>query len=153
MSGYANKDVIRSENLARQQADVGFIELSAACRLAAAQLEQATTSSCSSVTSNHLYLESARVFSTVSDGANSFFCYEAAINSSTDPSITWMCSMEAGKMALHLQKYCSATSFFLKAYKVAESDLEKSLSSKNYADILIRFSITIMTIYSSQMNT
>ncbi len=113
------------EALARQQADVGFVELSAACRLAAAQLEQAAAPI---INGNHLYLESARSYSAVPDKVNFFSCYDAAASCSNDSTIAWMTCMEAGHTALQLQDYLNASSFFSRAFKSAESDMEKSLA-------------------------
>ena len=116
--------------MARQQADVGFIELSATCRLAAAQIEQATSQSGIGSSQGNLYLESARCYAGVPDKASTFFCYEAAITSSSNPMTSWMNAMEAGQTAISLNDYQNATSFFTRALKMSETDMEKNLSGR-----------------------
>jgi len=43
-----------------------------------------------------------------------------------------MTCMEAGHTALQLQDYLNASSFFSRALKSAESDMEKSLAGNEY---------------------
>ncbi len=123
------------DSLGRQQLDLGFTELSAACRLAAAQLEQvigvnaaSNTGSRQGVEFNNLYVESARTYSQSTEQATTFTCYEAAINSTNDSCLAWLTSMEAGQTALVLCDYPNAINFFTKAFKLAENETEKNLS-------------------------
>ena len=125
------------DSLGRQQLDLGFIELSAACRLAAAQLEQAivvnaATGSRQGVEFNNLYVESARTYSHTTETATAFTCYEAAITSTNDSCLAWLTSMEAGQAALALCDYPNAISFFTKAFKLAENETEKNISGQSY---------------------
>jgi tetratricopeptide (TPR) repeat protein len=123
------------ESLSRQQLDLGFTELSAACRLAAAQLEQSiagfnagSSSARSGLEYNNLYVESARTFFLSNEQASTYECYEGAISSTNDASLAWLTSMEAGQTALHLNEYLNAISFFTKAYQLAENYTEKNIS-------------------------
>lgn len=115
--------------------DLGFTELSAVCRLAAAQLEQLISlNSISSISTkpaneyNNLFLESARTFSQSVEQTTTCTCYEAAINSTSDICLAWLTSMEAGQTALSLNDYSNATHFFSKAFSFADNDKEKNLA-------------------------
>lgn len=127
-------NLIILESLSRQQLDLGFTELSAACRLAAAQLEQSigliagSSSVRPGVEYNNLFVESARTFSLSNEQATTYECYEGAIGSTNDASLAWFTSMEAGQTALQLNDYQNAISFFTKALKLSENETEKSLS-------------------------
>jgi len=124
------------ESLGRQQADLGFTELSAACRLAAARLEQAVNSSAATQTSRsseyQLFLDSARLYSKVPDKATTFLCYEAAISSSTDESIVWMTAMEAGEKAFKQEDYATSIHFFNKAFQLVSDDKGKKITGNYY---------------------
>lgn len=126
------------DNLGRQQLDLGFTELSAACRLAAAQLEQVITGNASAnvpakqgMEFNNLYIESARTYSQSDEQATTFACYEAAINSTGDRCLAWLTSMEAGQSALESNNNQNAMAFFLKAFKLAENTTEMKISGKS----------------------
>lgn len=79
---------------------------------------------------NNLFLETARTYSQSTENANTYTCYEAAINSTSDSCLSWMTSMEAGQTALLQGDYQNATGFLTKAFKLAETQIEKSLSGK-----------------------
>ena len=88
--------LLNKDNLSRQELDNGFLELSAACRLAAATLEQTMSNHLSSTTSvrpafNKL-LESARAYSNTRDKASTYLCYDLAISSTSESA--WMTSLE-----------------------------------------------------------
>ena len=88
--------LLNKDNLSRQELDNGFLELSAACRLAAATLEQTMSNHLSSSTSvrpafNKL-LESARAYSNTRDNASTYLCYDLAISSTSESA--WMTSLE-----------------------------------------------------------
>lgn len=123
------------ENLGRKQLDLGFTELSAACRLAAAQLERSVSINAVSnngtrqgVEYNNLYVESARTFCFTNQQLVIYECYEGAIGSTNDTCLAWFTSMEAGQTALCLNDYPNAISFFTKAFKLSQNEIEKNLS-------------------------
>ena len=124
------------DSLGRQQLDLGFTELSAACRLAAAQLEQVIGGNTTGTSSafkpaaefNNLYVESARTYSQSTEQSTTFTCYEAAINSTSDACLAWLTSMEAGQTALSLNDHQNAMTFFSRALKLAENTTELNIS-------------------------
>ncbi|XP_057367522.1 uncharacterized protein LOC130688558 [Daphnia carinata] len=123
------------ENLSRKQLDLGFTELSAECRLAAAQLERSVSTNAVSNNGtrqvaeyNNLYVESARTFCFTNQQLPVYECYEGAIGSTNDTCLAWFTSMEAGQTALSLNDYPNAISFFTKAFKLTQNEMEKNLS-------------------------
>jgi len=141
------------ESLGRQQLELGFSDLCAACHLAAAHLEQAINSS----NANNLFLESARSRSNNLVTISS--CYESAINSTPDnKSLAWMTSMEAGQVALLRKDHVTAVSFFQKAFHSSSDSTERNLAGEKLSSSLIRrgdFSdaIKILHIVKASVNT
>ena len=123
-----------TETLGKQQLELGFSELCAACHLAAAQLEQAVSASTSNSSLRNgeynLFLESARSYSRSQNLIPVSSCYESAISSSSDKALTWMASMEAGQAALINRDYTTSVSFFSKAFQFSVDVTEKKLSGK-----------------------
>jgi len=121
------------EILGRQQVDLGFVELCAACRLSAARLEQASNinSPTSTMRSEYqLFLDAARSYSQLPDSNTTALCYEAAISNCSDVSLSWLMSMEAGETALIQEDYYSSINFFSKALQLAADTKAKSSSGK-----------------------
>lgn len=122
-----------AEALSRQQSDLGFIELSAACRLSAARLEQgintsSTNQSVSRSSEYNLFLDSARCYSQLPDNITTTSCYEAAINSTHDETLAWLTIIEAGDVSLRNNDNAGAITFFTKALKLASDDKRKNVA-------------------------
>jgi len=125
-----------AEALGRQQLDLGFVELSAACRLSAARLEQGINTSVSNQSTSrssecNSFLESARCYSQLSDKIATSSCYDAAVNSTNDEAQAWMTMLEAGEASLRIDDIASAESFFSKALKLPLDDKRRNITGNN----------------------
>ena len=137
-----------AETLGKQQLELGFSELCAACHLAAAQLEQAVSASSSNPTLRNgeynLFLESARSYSETRNVIPISSCYESAISSTSDKALAWMTSMEAGQAALLSKDYTTSVSFFTKAFQLAVDTTEKNLSGNHWKKIFLTTTTTFL---------
>lgn len=121
-----------TEILGRQQLDSGFFELCAACRFAAARLEQAVNTNLPNCTFRsgefHSFIDSARLYSNCKEKTMSLQCYELAANCTSNESMAWMTAMEAGDAALSQEDYSSAIGFLGKALQVSCDDKVRCLT-------------------------